>query len=92
MTKDRRYSIAKKLILSSNLKTIDELIEAVPKTTIARDMGTNLARLNKMISNPLLFTFGDMVKIADLIEVDEKYIMDLVYNQRADEKKGKKRK
>jgi hypothetical protein len=41
-------------------------------------MGTNLARLTKMIANPLLYTFGDMVKIAELLDVEEKYVLGLV--------------
>ena len=73
------------------MKTMQELYDAVPKSVIAKDMGTNLARLNKMIEDASLYTFVDMIKIAALIEVDEMAIMTLVYNQYAADKKSRKK-
>ena len=91
MTRDHRYKIAKNLILGGYMKTMQELYDAVPKSVIAKDMGTNLARLNKMIEDASLYTFVDMIKIAALIEVDEMAIMTLVYNQYAADKKSRKK-
>ena len=82
----------KNLITGGYMKTINELFETIPKTTVARDLGTNLARLNKMIADPQNFTFRDMVRIAGLIEVDEMAILKLVYNQYAATKKTKRKK
>ena len=42
-------------------------------------MGTSPERLNKLLANPLLFTFQDCNVIAGLIGVDDKVIIDLVH-------------
>lgn len=73
------------------MKTINELFETVPKTTIAKDLGTNLARVNKMIADPQNFSFRDVVKIAALVEVDEMALLKLIYNQYIADKKIKKK-
>lgn len=72
------------------MKTINELFDVVPKTTVATDLHINLKRLNKLIVDPMKFTFQDMVKLATLLEVDEPRIMSLVYNQYAERKSRRK--
>jgi len=74
------------------VKTLNEIFDTVPKTVVAKDMGTNLARLNKMIGDPQIYSFRDMVKLASLIEVDELAIMTLIYAQYQALKKSKRKK
>jgi hypothetical protein len=92
MTKDRRYNTVKNLIMGGYVKTLNEIFDTVPKTVVAKDMGTNLARLNKMIGDPQIYSFRDMVKLASLIEVDELAIMTLIYAQYQALKKSKRKK
>ena len=74
------------------VKTLNEIFDTVPKTVVAKDVGTNLARLNKMIGDPQIYSFRDMVKLASLIEVDELAIMTLIYAQYQALKKSKRKK
>ena len=92
MTKDHRYKIAKNLILGGYMKTMNELFDAVPKSVVAKDIGTNLARLNKMMADTTLYNFGDVVKIAALLEIDELPVLNLLYHQYQAEKKAKRKK
>jgi len=92
MTKDRRYSIAKKLILSGDLKTLQDLVEVVPKTVIAKDLGTHLQTFSKMLSQPDLFTFRIAYRIAALLEADEKAVIEIIHAEHLQQKKTGKRK
>lgn len=88
MQKDSRYRHAQKLILAGLIKNLQDLLDAVDKTPLARDIHTSPERFNKLIHQPGLFTFDDCFKIANLLEVDGDLIIDLI---RA-EFKAKKRK
>lgn len=92
MTKDRRYSIAKKLILSGNLKTFQELIDVVPKTTVSKDLGMHQQTFSKMLARPELFTFQIAYRIAALLEVDEKEVLNIIHAQHLQNKKTVRKK
>ena len=91
MTKDKRYATVKKLISGGYIKTFNEVLDTIPKTALALDMKIGPARFNKLIDNPESFTLKDIFKIASLIEVDDKIIIDLIYNQYLADKKSKKK-
>jgi hypothetical protein len=92
MERDKRYRITKNLILSGHLKEFREIFDSVPKTRVAKDMGTNYVRLNKLIDYLPGFTLKDFITISELIDVDLKIILDLVANQYAADKKSKRKK
>lgn len=92
MPKARGFNIAKKLILSGDIKNLTELFEVIDKTPLARSMKTSPDRLNKLIDNPALFLFQDAYNIAQLIGVDEKIIVDIIHNQHVADNKGKRKK
>ena len=79
MAKPKGTNIAKKLFLSGDIKSLADLLEIVEKTPLARSIGTSPARLNKLLANPALFTFQDLYSIADLIGVDRKLLVDLLF-------------
>jgi plasmid maintenance system antidote protein VapI len=79
MAKHKGYAIAKKLILSGDVKTFRELIDVVPKTAIAKDLGMHLQTFSKMLAQPQLFTFKVAYRIASLLDVDEKTVLDLIH-------------
>ncbi len=80
MPKDSRYRNAQKLILAGLIKNLSDLLDAIDKTPLARDIYTSPERFNKLILKPELFTFEDCFKIAVLLEVDEKKIVEIVYD------------
>jgi hypothetical protein len=72
------YNIAKELILAGKLKSLDELMLIIKKTNLANDAHIGPKRLNRLLSNPGLFTVEDTHKIAALIGVPAKPLLDLI--------------
>ncbi len=91
MTKDRRYITAKNLISGGYVKTFSDLLDTIPKTRLAIDMGTSPARLNALIDNPELFVLKDIIKISELIGVEVPDIFKLIYQDYINKKSRKKR-
>lgn len=92
MAVDPRYKTAQKLILAGGITTLSELMDIIDKTPLAKALKTSPGRLNKLLDNPALFLFQDAYNIAALIGVDEKLIVDIVFQQYAVDKKGRKKK
>jgi hypothetical protein len=92
MERDKRYKTIKNLISTGSITTFREIFDAISKTRLARDMGTNYIRLNKLIDHLEGFALKDFITIAELIDIDLKYILDLVYNQYVADKKGRRKK
>lgn len=81
MAKDKRYNTVKKLISAGFINSFSEILETVPKTVIAQDLGMHHQTFAKLIKYPERFTFKDAFRIASLIEVEEHIIMKLIYEQ-----------
>lgn len=92
MEGDKEYRITKNLILSGHVKMFREIFDSVPKTRVAKDMGTNYVRLNKLIEYLPGLNIKDLISISELLDVDLKVVTDLVANQYAADKKSKKKK
>jgi len=75
------FSTAKKLIESNNIQNLFELLEAIPKTTLAKAMKTSPKRFNRLIKNPTLFTFEDAYTLAELIGVDKMQIVSIIHSE-----------
>jgi hypothetical protein len=91
MAKESNYRTAQKLILAGHIKSLSDLLDAVDKTPLAIDIHTAPSRLSKLIETPALFTFQDCYRIADLLEVDRKIIVDLIYQESVPSKKQKRK-
>lgn len=89
MAKDKRYKTVKNLIIAGYVKSFPEILDTVPKTVVAHDLGMHHQTFAKLIKYPDRFTFKDAFRIASLIEVDDLTIINLIYNQYAT---GNKRK
>lgn len=89
MAKKDRYTVAKSLIENGSVKTIRDLLTVIDKTPLAKDVRVSAVRFNKLIANPALFMFQDAINIAEVLGVDPKLIIDLIY---ADIAKGKRKK
>jgi hypothetical protein len=91
MAKDKRYNTVKNLITAGYIKSFSEILDTVPKTVVAHDLGMHHQTFTKLIKSPERFNFKDAIRIASLIEVDDKHIIDLIYNQYAIDKKRRKK-
>lgn len=92
MSKDNRYIAIKNLIASGFIIRLVQIVDIIPKTTIARDLGMHHQTFEKLIKDPEKFTFEQAFFIASLIEVDSKVIIDLIYRQYTENKKNKVKK
>jgi hypothetical protein len=91
MAKLSKYDIAKRLILSGDIKTIPALFEVVDKTPFAKDINTTPERLERLLFNPLLFRYADVYNMADTLQIDRSVMVVMVhdYNLAKSPKKGK---
>ncbi|OQP50297.1 hypothetical protein A4H97_00160 [Niastella yeongjuensis] len=91
MSKDKRYDTVKKLVTGGYIKKFSEIIDTIPKSTITRDLGMHHQTFKKVMKSPERLSFTDAFKIASFIEIDEREIMNLIYNEWL-EKKAKRKK
>lgn len=92
MAKDKRYITIKNLISAGYIKTFREIFDTLPKSVLAKDMGFSNTRMTELMDNVNRFRLDEIFKIAGLIEVDEKVMVDLVLNQYMVDKKTKRKK
>ena len=79
--KDRRFTYVGKLIRTNEIKSFSEIINIIPKTTVARELGINPERFNRLLDNIDLFVIKDLVKLAELLEVDTITILTLLASE-----------
>lgn len=89
MTKDKRYKTINHLITGGHIKTLIEIFDTLPKSVLAKDLGISLDRFTKMINDVERFSVRNLVRIANLIEVDELKIFTLIHNQIIENRKKK---
>ncbi len=89
MTKDKRYKTVKNLITDGHIKSFDEIFDTLPKSIVYKDLGMNNNRFNFLLENIDHFDLKDIFRIAALIEIDEKVLLDLTYKQYQLNKKNK---
>lgn len=92
MTKDKRYTIVKNQIQGGYVKTFSEIFDIIPKTVVGKDLKIHNVRFTNLITNVTRFELGDLYRIAALIDIDEKTILELAHNQYLADKKGKRKK
>lgn len=89
MTKDRRYLLAKNQILGGHIRLFREIFDVIPKTVVLKDMKIHNQRFNDLLNNVSGFLLSELYQIADLIEVDEKIIVDMAHQQHVADQKTK---
>lgn len=77
-TKDRRYEAVKAWINSGGATTFREIFDIVPRTQVAKDTGMHYDRLSKKIINQTKLTVRDILRIAELLEVDDIKLYSLI--------------
>jgi len=58
---DARYSTIKILIESGHIKSIRDIFQFIPKTTVYKDFGINFNRFDRGINNPAIFRMEDLL-------------------------------
>ncbi len=91
MAKDPRYNTVYKLITTGQLNSLAELLEVVPKTVLARDLGMHHITLNKLLEQPGQFKLNDIYEIAALVGVENKLMLQLFYIETGEKKVKRKR-
>jgi len=61
------------------MKSFQEIFDILPKTVVLKDLHIHNQRFNKMLSNVSLFPLEELYKLAELIEIDPKIIVDLAH-------------
>jgi hypothetical protein len=91
MKRDNRYSLVKPLMSTGHIRTFQDLFKFIPKTVIDKDLGMNYTRFTRLIENVDDFILRDLFRLADLFEIDELALLNLVHEQYQMDKKSKKK-
>jgi hypothetical protein len=87
--KDRRYAAVRHLIKDGRIRAFNEIFEILPKTVLAKSLGINNSRFERLRNNISLFQLREIFFIANILEINEEEILNLVYAQYLLEKKQK---
>lgn len=90
MSKDRRYIIVKNLISTGFIKSFHEIFTVLPKSIAARDLGMNNTRFSGLLKKVDDFLLKDIFLLASFLEIEDKILLDMVYQQYKVAKKSKK--
>ena len=81
MKPDNRFSIAAKLYKAGYLNDLDDLFEAVPRSVVARHLGFNNQRIVNLHQHPARWVLIDLIILGNLIDIDQRGILNIVLNQ-----------
>ena len=91
MMKDVRYKNLKNLLEGGHIKTFQDMLDTVPKTTIASDLSMHHETLDKYLAEPGRFTYNRISEIAVLIGTDFDHVHKLVMREFQGDKKARKK-
>jgi hypothetical protein len=89
MAKDKRYTVAKNLIETGAIKTVRDLLEVMDKKAIYKDVMSPV-RFDTLIADPAQFRFSDAYRIAEIIGVEERLVIDLIHAEYLSRKRKRK--
>lgn len=87
MSGDKRYQTVKKLLTAGLLHSFREIFDIVPKSVMAADLGMNNTRFSKHIYRVQDFTLSDTFRMAKILDVDERALLLLIYEQHQKDRK-----
>ncbi len=91
MAKDLRYKTLRVMIETGNTQSLVEVFNIIPKTVIAADLGINYTRFLSRLRKPDEFTLNELIRLASLIEVENKVLLNLVLAEIEGKKAGRKK-
>jgi hypothetical protein len=78
---DPRYGVIKVLFESGHLKSIEDIFQFIPKTTVYKDLGVNFNRFDRAIHDPSIFRLAELRELAEMFNIDAKKFIDMAYEQ-----------
>ena len=78
---DPRYGTIKVLMEAGHIKTIRDIFIFIPKSIVYKDLGANFNRFDKAIIDPSLFKLGELLKLAEMFNIDERKFIEMAYDQ-----------
>jgi hypothetical protein len=83
MAKDKRYNNVKHLISTGFIKSFREIFytETIPKSVVARDLGMNNKRFDKVMYNVEKFGLKDLLLLASIIGIDREKLISVILKQ-----------
>lgn len=79
--KDPRYQTLKGLLNAGAIKQFTDIFTWIPPTVVAKDFGTNNARMKKMVADPSLWQLSELYQLAEWIEYDPKKLALMAVDQ-----------
>lgn len=87
--KHKNYDTAKLLIEGNQIKRLSDVFSHLTKSVVAKDLGINYIRFEKILKNTGGFKLDELYSLAALIGVDEKIIIELAHQDHLHTKKKK---
>jgi hypothetical protein len=78
MAKDKRYNAIKELIERGGITDFNKIFDIMPPSTMARHMGINYNNFTKRQADCGRFTVKEIMKMAELIGVDDAVVAKLI--------------
>lgn len=72
---DPRYTTAKILLEKKAIAAFKDIFIYIPYTIVADDLRTNHGRMKKMIADPGLFKYEEIIQLAELLDYDCKKLL-----------------
>lgn len=76
MKRDPRYHTARKLLLTKQLSTFEDLVSIVPLSVLRVDIGLSYEGIKGKLEDPSRLRLDHMIRIAELMETDVKMVTD----------------
>ena len=90
MARDQRYKAVRALIEKGEITLFNDMFEFIPKTRVATDLGKHNVRFSRLLGRVEKFTLQELFMLARLLELDDRKLLDLAYNQHLQQRKKKR--
>lgn len=81
MHKDERYDIVKEMIETGRIQEFRQFTKYLPKTVLARNLGTNSDRMTRLLSDPTQLKLQEIYEISYLFDVSIFVLLNLIHKQ-----------
>lgn len=89
MAKDKRYNAIKELIERGGITDFNKIFDIMPPSTMARHMGINYNNFTKRQADCGRFTVKEIMKMAELIGVEDVVVANLIIAKSKSQKSKK---
>jgi hypothetical protein len=78
---DPRYRYVHSIWAAGHLNCFAEIFDIIPKSIVCKDLGINYGRFAKKTNKPGLMTFNDVLRLSDLLHIEQKALAAMVLDQ-----------